>query len=155
MEDYTTETPAKADTTGEADSSTTPSGTTDNVYPCHPPFNWEMVRRRRDHGRYILDIQAAEEQRLCQIKTCLQEEGSQSSPSSSRVVSLVHPKGVDWDLLRKDVAEMCDSAIKRNPDEVGDGKTGSLSYAVKKIKGVSFEFVGWRISCSACRHIIF
>ena len=113
----------------------TPLSTTISTYPSHPPFNWEMVRRRRDYGRYFLDVQASEEKRLKQIRQCLEQEGSQPPPTS---IAVLHPKGVDWDTFRDDVMGMCDSALVRNPDEVGDGKTGSLLYAVNKIKGVRF-----------------
>lgn len=124
---------AGSTTTASATAAVTPADTETTVYPNHPPFNFEMVRRRRDHGRYILDLEALEQDRMNKINSCLQQE---KGPQLSKRVSLVHPKGVNWDLFRKDLSGMCDDALEHHPDGPGDGKTGSLLYAVRKIKGV-------------------
>jgi hypothetical protein len=35
-----------------------------SVFPSHAPYNWEMIRRRREHGRYVLDrVKVAEQER--------------------------------------------------------------------------------------------
>ena len=143
LEDYTAKEQAttedRDEEMGEADFSTAAvaaaatATTKSSTYPSHPPFNFEMIRRRRDNGRYILDYQASEQERLNKIKSYLQKE---NGPQPFKRVSLVHPKGVNWDLFRKDVSGMCDAALEKHPDGPGDGKTGSLLYAVKKIKGV-------------------
>lgn len=127
-------------------SSSHPPATTikETIYPSHPPFNWKMIRRRRDQGRYILDIDVLEAERRTNIQASLATKDISSKeepplPSSalppSSSAGFLHTKTVQWDLFRKDVTGMCDSASKRNPDELGDGKTGSLLYAVNKIKG--------------------
>lgn len=124
---------AETSTTTAPTTATGTATTETSTYPSHPPFNFEMIRRRRDHGRYILDYQASEQERLNMIKSYLQEE---NGPQPFKRVSLVHPRGVNWDLFRKDVSGMCDDALENHPDGPGDGKTGSLLYAVRKIKGV-------------------
>lgn len=126
-----------SDEVGDTDSgsSSTPA------YPCHAPFNWEMVRRRHAQGRYILDIQERDEERLEQIASFLKEErGEEATHELPSTVAILHGQGVNWDLFRKDVYEMCDSSLERNPDDIGDGKAGSRLHAVKKIKGVSLCF---------------
>jgi hypothetical protein len=107
-------------------------------YPSHPPFNWEMVRRRHAQGRYILDVQKKDEGRLEQIKRFLTEErGDEVASELPNTVSILHGKGINWDLFRQDVFGMCDSSLERNAEDVGDGKPGSLLFAVNKIKQVS------------------
>jgi [histone H3]-lysine4 N-trimethyltransferase ATXR3 len=35
-----------------------------SLFPSHAPYNWEMIRRRREHGRYVLDrVKEAEQER--------------------------------------------------------------------------------------------
>jgi hypothetical protein len=110
---------------------------TTSKFPSHPPFNWEMVKRRRDQGRYVLDIQKEEEDRIKSIANMVSEVGGKSpSSSGAKPVAILHPKAVHWDLFREDVLRMCNAALERNADDVGDGKPGSLIYSVKKVKKV-------------------
>lgn len=114
-----------------ADASTkTSSQEPASIYPSHPPFNFEMIRRRRDQGRYIFDISKQEEERIKDIT-------SYANCANPKPVCVIHPKTVNWALFRDDVIGMCDARVNRNPNDLGDGKTGSLDYAVRKIKAVS------------------
>ena len=62
---------------------------------------------------------------------------SSSEGSGYRRFQIPNPKGVDWDLFRQDVLDMCDAAVARDPDEGEDDGPGTLGYAIKKIKEVS------------------
>jgi len=135
----------------EEDNGEQGTATTTNTtkFPSHPPYNWEMISRRREQGRYVLDIQQQEEQKLKLIADYLnQEKKDPESPKiEPRRTTLLHRKGVNWDLFREDVIGMCDSMLERNAGNWGDGTTGSLIYAVKKIKGVSSAMLTRRGSC--------
>ena len=66
------------------------------------------------------------------------DNGNSSSEGSGyRRFQIPNPKGVDWDLFRQDVLDMCDAAVARDPDEGEDDGPGTLGYAIKKIKEVS------------------
>ena len=118
-------------------------------YPSHPPFNWEMVRRRHNQGRYVVDILHRDEERLAQIASFLKEEnGEEVADDLPSSVSILHGKGVNWDVFRRDVYGMCDASLEGNPNDIGDGKPGSRLYAVKRIKGVSCTVLGQRMYSS-------
>ena len=48
---------------------------------------------------------------------------SSSEGSGYRRFKIPNPKGVDWDLFRQDVLDMCDAAVARDPDEGEDDGT--------------------------------
>jgi hypothetical protein len=113
------------------------------TYPSHPPFNWEMVRRRCENGRYVVDrVKAEEEERLHLLgpyykslgkRACNKILGRKKNGKSK--LRVLHTKGVDWNLFRDDVLGMCEAAIARDLDE-STGARGSLTHAANKLKEV-------------------
>jgi hypothetical protein len=87
------------------------------TYPSHPPFNWEMVRRRCENGRYVVDrIKAEEEERLHLLgpyykslgkRACNKILGRKKNGKSK--LRVLHTKGVAWNLFRDDVLGMCEA----------------------------------------------
>jgi hypothetical protein len=90
------------------------------AFPQTPPFCFAVIRKRTEHGRYVLDRVRGQKERML----------------SNDVAPLVHPKGVDWNLFRADVLAMCDAAIQRDPSGVSGG-SGTLGHTANKIKAVS------------------
>ena len=87
--------------------------------PDTPPFCFAVIRKRMEHGRYVLDRVRDQTDRL----------------SSNDLSPLVHPEGVNWSLFRADVLAMCDAAIQRDPNGA-DGGPGTLGHSANKIKAV-------------------
>jgi hypothetical protein len=83
------------------------------IFPDHPPFNWAMVRRRMEHGRYMLD--RVEEEAARRKKHRI--------PGMKRKgIQPLHKRGVHWRLFLEDVNGMCDMALAMdNNDGDGDG----------------------------------
>jgi hypothetical protein len=112
-------------------------------YPSHPPFNWDMVRRRMENGRYVVDrIQSEEKERLHLLgpyyktlgkRACKKILGGKKKSKSK--LRVLHTKGVDWNLFRDDVLGMCEAAIARDSEE-STGARGSLTHAANKLKEV-------------------
>jgi hypothetical protein len=90
-----------------------------NSFPDTPPFCFAVIRKRMEHGRYVLDRVRDQKKRM----------------SSNDLSPLVHPEGVNWSLFRADVLAMCDAAIQRDPDGA-DGGPGTLGHSANKIKAV-------------------
>lgn len=90
------------------------------VFPNTAPYNFTVIRKRYEHGRYILDRVRQHKERTF----------------SSTAPELLHPKGINWDAFRDDVVQMCDAAVARDPDG-GQGGKGTLGAAAVKIKNVS------------------
>jgi hypothetical protein len=113
------------------------------TYPSHPPFNWEMVRRRTENGRYVVDrIKSEEEERLRLLGPYYKALGKRATnkilgrkKNAKAKLRVLHTKGVDWNLFRDDVLGMCEAAIARDSEEI-TGASGSLTYAANKIKEV-------------------
>jgi hypothetical protein len=113
------------------------------TYPSHAPFNWEMIRRRCENGRYVADrIKAEEEERQHLLgpyykslgkRACNKILGRKKNGKSK--LRVLHAKGVDWNLFRDDVLGMCKAAIARDSDE-SMGARGSLTHAANKLKEV-------------------
>jgi hypothetical protein len=113
------------------------------AYPSHPPFNWEMLRRRCENGRYVVDrIKSEEEERLHHLgpyykalgkRACNKILGRKKNGKSK--LRVLHTKGVDWNLFRDDVLGMCEAAIARDSEE-STGASGSPTYAANKLKEV-------------------
>jgi hypothetical protein len=115
--------------------------------PVHPPYNWDMVRREMDRGRYVLDReQKAEEDRLKlmgpyynslnkkkprQKKKSSRKEDARGTKVDTRVI---HPRGVHWDLFRDDVLSMCDAVIAKDTSE--ETGVGSIAHSANKLKEV-------------------
>lgn len=120
---------------GEADIVPSNSNTACVRFPSTPPFNWQVVRKRLEHGRYVLD------------RTLAQDHWKKNEPKST----LLHPKGVHWDMFRNDVLGMCHAAIERDPAGA-EGGSGTLGYAATKIKDVSDENAAI-VYCIVCSHV--
>ena len=153
------------------------------------PYNWAVIKKRAEEGRYVADRQRQVDGKLQQLqqtyrdwleREALDPTSAQRLVSIERPTSLVmeektrdgattkddgdaalastdkgnssseggsgyrrfqipNPKGVDWDLFRQDVLDMCDAAVARDPDEGEDDGPGTLGYAIKKIKEVSLD----------------
>jgi len=110
---------------------------TNATFPNHAPFNWEMIRKRRQHGRYVLNREKLEEEERFSLlepyyawrgkrpKRRFQENSS--FPASVVAVQKLkkrkpnkrvsNPQGVHWDLYAQDVLAMIESALERNSDE--------------------------------------
>jgi hypothetical protein len=123
-------------------------------FPAHAPYNWLMIRRRMEHGRYILDRRKREEdQRWALFAEYYFECGRQRSMESPSTICkdknvvdprVLHPYGVHWELFRDDVLAMCQAALaRRTPEEIDEdmGQKGSLSYTVKKITEAVLQYV--------------
>ena len=103
------------------------------LFPSQPPFNWTVVRKRMDHGRYVLDrIKMEEDHR----KNCHALVPVDKYKNTAARHNLKYSKGVHWNQFRKDVLGMCDAAISRDPSGTSGG-TGTLGHTAKKIKDVS------------------
>ena len=106
-------------------------------FPDGPPFNLVVLRKRLEHGRYTLDVERYETDERIKLMTPYYKSIRRKIPSPGKHLShfaVHHKKGINWDLFRKDVVGMCDAAVQRNPDFVGDGRAGSLRNAAEKIK---------------------
>ena len=106
-------------------------------FPNHPPFNLVVLRKRLEHGRYYLDREQYELEERIDLMTPYYQSIGRRIPNRDKKLHqfpVRHKRSIDWDLFRKDVVGMCDAAIERNPDLVGDGTPGSLRNAARKIK---------------------
>lgn len=108
------------------------------IFPSTPPFNFVVIRRRMELGRYIFDRVAIENEKRIDLMTpywiSIGRKNIKRNPKKS-LIPVLHPKGIDWDLFRKDVFAMCDSALVRyRDDDDGDVGPGTLIHAVGKIK---------------------
>lgn len=120
------------------------------IFPSHPPYNWDMVRRRLGHGRYILDRCHLEEEERSKLlepyhlsigkKIIKPRKGSKEKLTKEKKVPEVNsrvacPEGVNWNLFKDDVLGMCDNAIARDAEKDINAR-GSLAYSANKIKEV-------------------
>ncbi len=78
------------------------------VFPKHPPYNFIVLKKRLDRGRYTRRMDTEE--------------------------NVKDPVGIHWEQFREDVIGMCDSAIERNSGNFDDGTPGTLSHTSDKIK---------------------
>lgn len=107
------------------------------------PYNFDIIRKRMENGRYVLDTEALdEEERFQRLAPYFKSVGRRiSKPNKKKKKSqksnplVLHPKGVNWDLFHQDVLAMCDSAVERNP-EVNPDHTGTLCHSANKIKDI-------------------
>ena len=207
----------------EEDSTPTPSPNECQNVACganssvlRAPYNWAVIKKRAEKGRYVADRQKQVDGKLQQLQQSyrawlekealdptsahrlasierptslvMEEENNQdgatkdvgdaaatnridssSEGSGYRRFKIPNPKGVDWDLFRQDVQDMCDAAVARDPDEGEDDGPGTLGYAIKKIKEVrlapaAFVFVRavylsafivlcFPLSCNLIKHV--
>ena len=124
------------------------------TFPDQPPYNFMVVKKRFAAGRYDLDMVAIEQKRLSGIKRILDSNyagssslaaGNDSGGTHSDELdykelakTMLHPLGVDWELLKSDVSAMCDAALIRDPDGVSLG-TGHLGFTAMKVKHLMEE----------------
>jgi hypothetical protein len=107
-------------------------------FPSNPPFNLVVIRRRMELGRYIIDRVRIENEERIELLTpywkSIGRKNINRRPKKS-LIPVLHPKGIDWDLFRKDVIDMCDAAVERNQDlDDDDVGPGTLVHAAGKIK---------------------
>ena len=124
--------------------STDPANDTENVaFPNHPPFNFVVLRKRMEMGRYVLDQELLEVEDRVELIEPYYESKNMKMPVTykgqrkqlTNDFAVLHKKGINWDLFRMDVRGMCDQAVRRNSELVDDdGTPGTLSHAAKKIK---------------------
>jgi hypothetical protein len=128
------------------------------TFPSSPPFNWTVVRRRLERGRYFQDRVKSEMEKRRIILSDYRKwkKANDASNGDSKAVSrtpinpikmtkktdeitpsfsVFHPRGIDWDLFRDDVVRMCDAAISRDPQGIKGG-SGTVGHAATKIKNV-------------------
>lgn len=105
-------------------------------FPSTPPFNFVVIRQRMELGRYILDrVRLENEERIKLLTPYWKSIGKKNvnrRQKKSRI-PVLHPKGINWDLFRKDIHDMCDAAVERNKHLVDIGP-GTLGHAASKIK---------------------
>jgi hypothetical protein len=105
-------------------------------FPPTPPFNLVVIRRRMELGRYTIDqVRIENEERIDLLTPYWKSIGRKNinrRPKKS-LIPVLHPKGINWDLFRKDVQDMCDAAVDRNVD-LDDVGPGTLAHAAGKIK---------------------
>lgn len=105
-------------------------------FPSTPPFNFVVIRRRMELGRYILDRVSLENNQRVELLTpywkSIGRKNINKRPKKSQI-PILHPKGIDWDLFRKDIHAMCDAAVERNK-HLDDTGPGTLAHAANKIK---------------------
>ncbi len=118
-------------------------------FPSSPPFNFVVIRRRMEVGRYILDRINLENQQRRELmspywKSIGRKNGNRRQKKSQFPV--LHPKGIDWDLFRKDIHDMCDAAVERNKhlDDVGPGTLGHAASKIKDLMEQIYEKNGRR-----------
>lgn len=113
------------------------------VFPSHPPYNWDMVRRRMENGRYIADREKFEKlKRLKQLGPYYASLGKNVLSNKLRPGKdvtenprVLHPKGIDWNMFRDDVLAMCHDAIDRDSED-STGASGSITFSANKVKEV-------------------
>ena len=92
-------------------------------FPDLAPCNWEMIRRRRQAGRYVLDRERLEEEERFQLlgpyyewrgkwpKRKFTTSTTKKKPRVNRRV--LHKQGVDWTLFQQDVFQMLEATVQR------------------------------------------
>lgn len=108
---------------------------TDSItFPNHPPYNFIVVRKRLEQGRYVLDrlrlVENEENVDSNGTKIIAKDGKRHRSPS----FSIQHPIGIHWELFRDDIIGMCNNAVERNSGNFDDGTPGTLSNTAEKIK---------------------
>jgi hypothetical protein len=123
-------------------------GDTNAKFPDHAPFNWEMIKRRHEHGPYGLNRENQEgEERFKVLAPCYTGRGKwlkrrfeDSSAAAAKKLKkrkpnrrVINPHGVDWDLSAQDAYNMIQAAVERNSKDSHDpdDKQGVLCAARK------------------------
>lgn len=104
----TTSTDTTMSSSGENDEHDDKKKESPIVFPKHPPYNFVVLRKRLDRGRYKRRLDTEDD--------------------------VKDPVGIHWEQFRDDVIGMCDSAIVRNSGNFDDGTAGTLSHTCEKIK---------------------
>ncbi|KAG7356205.1 SET methyltransferase domain containing protein [Nitzschia inconspicua] len=102
-----------------------------------PPFNFAILRKRLEHGRYILDREHFEIEQRIKLLTPYYKSIGKKIPSGRKKLPnfwVHHKKGIDWDLFRDDVIGMCDAAVHRHGAFATDSGSGTVKGGAKKIK---------------------
>ena len=116
------------------------------------PFNWERIRRRHEHGRYVLNREnQGEEERFKVLAPYYTWRGKwpkrrfeDSSAAAAKKLKkrkpnrrVINPHGVDWDLFAQDAYNMIQAVVERNAEDSHDpdDKQGVLC-AARKVREV-------------------
>lgn len=93
------------------------SGSGATIFPSHAPFNWAMIRRRMEKGRYVWRRESARPRRIGMKR---------------KAWPLLHRLGVHWPLFLSDVNAMCDAALERDDEDNDENDAeGDAAAAVK------------------------
>jgi len=100
------------------------------IFPNQPPYNFVVLRKRLERGRYILDRERFEREEY--FDSDYRKTTATNTTLNKMITFLVqNPIGIDWELFCQDVIGMCNAAVERNSD---DGSPGTLSNIAGKIK---------------------
>ena len=115
------------------DNEATSSSKVKPIYPAHAPYNWEMIRRRKASGRYVLDRVAREEEEFMKLMQPYYASSGRRPKKMTVNPRVLYPSGVHWELFRQDVLAMIDAANERTEDPSFGGHT-SLEMASRKLR---------------------
>jgi hypothetical protein len=131
-----------------------PQNENEIIFPESPAYNFHILRKRMEHGRYVLDLDFHDRNERYELMLPYYNSVGRriSKPKKKKKPSshILHHTAVNWDLFRKDLVEMCDAAIARNPDENTPNESGTLGHTVVKIK----EAMDQIYEKTAQRHIL-
>lgn len=116
------------------------------------PYNWEMIRRRKAHGRYELDRTVIEEDEYLSMMMPYYSSTGRQLPRKTKksaksllkqtpTARVLYPVGVHWELFSEDVSAMIDAACERAEDPTMGGRT-SIEVAAKKLREALEQTVG-------------
>jgi hypothetical protein len=95
-------------------------------YPSQPPYNFAVLRRRLEHGRYILDRERLEKEEY--------QKNNNAKVDKMLILIVQNPTGINWKLFREDIIGMCNAAVERDSDDDDGSPTSTLCNTAGKIK---------------------
>ena len=107
-----------------------------------PPFNFKIVRKRKEHGRYYMnkltstnyetklefindEINDPSDEKKKKLNSLKGSDKIHDIDIENHLSESYQNKVVNWDLFRSDIISMCDAAISRDP-YAGGGGPGTL-----------------------------
>ena len=109
--------------------------TNSGIFPRFPPYNFVVLRKRLQHGRYIIDHSKSGSGDYVDSEKACKAGGSSS---------LAHPIGINWEVFRDDVNGMCNVAVERNKrfDSVDDSTLCNIANKIKALVEQIYEKTG-------------
>ena len=108
------------------------------IFPDSPPYNFDIIRKRMEKGRYVLDLDLQERNERYELMLpYYQSIGAKiSKPKKKKRPSTqsLHTIAVNWDVCVDDISKMCEAALARHPEENTPKERGTLGFSVMKIK---------------------